>query len=136
MTVLVWVCYLYTTAHYSYVWELICVILELGFQEVDIIVNEALDSHQVITMAGMTWTKQARGSAVTRLCDVDEVRAFLLTYTQNFAYDPRNHNCHSAQEELRRWLGQSVPEDRPFTTFTRTLASWVPASIAKSRLPD
>lgn len=84
----------------------------------------------------MKWTKQLRGETVNRDCTVDEARAFLEAYTREINYDPRNDNCHSAQEHLRIWLGQSVPEDRRFTTFMRDLASWIPGPIAKSTLPN
>lgn len=107
----------------------------ISFQEVEVLVDEVLDNHQVIAMAGIKWTKQLRGESVGRVCTVDEARTFLEVYTRETKYDSRNDNCHSAQEQLRRWLGQPIPEDRPLTRFTKSLASWIPASIANSHFP-
>jgi hypothetical protein len=127
----------------SFAREVFCVlhVLEayqacVGFKEIDVFADQTLESHQIVTMEGMKWTKQLRGEAVSRDCTVDEARAFLEAYTREISYDPRKENCHSAQEHLRVWLGQSVSEERPLTKLTRNLASWVPTSIAKSTLPN
>ncbi|KAH1913608.1 hypothetical protein KXW47_005355, partial [Aspergillus fumigatus] len=102
---------------------------EVGFREVDIFVDKVYSTHQVIVMNGLKWTKQLRGEAVLRVCTVDEARTFFETHIREIKYDPQDNNCHSAQEHLRRWLGQSVSEDRPFTKATKKFASWFPTSL-------
>lgn len=90
---------------------------------------EIIKSHeyyQDIRLDGVLWTKQRYGQPVLTPCTVDDARDFFLDHVRKHPYDSRSHNCHSAQENLRRWLGQTVPEPTAVTKLADWLASWMP----------
>jgi hypothetical protein len=76
-------------------------------------------------MDDLVWTKQRHGQAVTGPRTVEEAKEFLTIYAKDNPYDSRTQNCHLAQETLRKWLGQDVPEPTGMVKLANWIGSWI-----------
>ncbi|KAL2782410.1 hypothetical protein BJX66DRAFT_345859 [Aspergillus keveii] len=88
--------------------------------------------HQVITLDELRWTKQRYGQAVSPPRTVHEAQSFFIEYVQQYPYDSRFKNCHIAQEDVRRWLGLTVPEPSAMANAGIWLVSWIPQGAVDS----
>ncbi|KAL5355366.1 hypothetical protein BJX96DRAFT_141184 [Aspergillus floccosus] len=101
-------------------------------EQIQIQVLKTFEYYQSIRMDDLVWTKQRHGQAVMGHRTVEEVKDFLTTYAKENPYESRTQNCHMAQEALRRWLGQDVPEPTRMVKFANWMGSWIPQTAMDS----
>lgn len=80
-----------------------------------------------------TWTKQRLGYQVTMNYTLADAKRFMDSWHQKHSYHPGRRCCHTAQEDLRRYLGAEIPNPRLITRITTRIGQLLPECLARER---